>query len=114
MIRVRLDGCFRKQSLRAMEKALMRLSGVKSVNLMGMKGHAIVEVTSDELTSGDLVSAVETVQGPGWHCTAKCISETGKLYSLEKRNERSDKKMRPAKAALGFKAGTVPQVVCLG
>lgn len=84
-IRVRLDGRFRGEHLKAIERVLKRLVGVKSVNLSSMKGHAIVEVTSDKVRSCHLVDAIETVRGPGWHCTAEQISETGKLYSLEER-----------------------------
>ena len=55
------------------EKALKNVSGVKTVDLKSMPGHAVVEVEPGKGKPDQLVAAVNGVKGSGWHCTAKLM-----------------------------------------
>lgn len=79
-IRVKLDGKYCGGYLGDVEQVLVKINGVQSVNLEAMKGHAIIEVASDKVKANQLIEAVQTVKGNGWHCTAELMRETGKLY----------------------------------
>lgn len=55
------------------ESALKQLTGIKSVDLKSMKGHAVVTVEGDKATANQLAQAVNGVKGEGWHCSAQVM-----------------------------------------
>ena len=55
------------------ETALKKVSGVKTVDLKSMKGHAIVESNAGKVKPSQLTDAVKAVKGDGWHCTAEVM-----------------------------------------
>lgn len=65
-----LGGKFCEFYPEAIDTALKNVSGVKSVDLKSMKGHAIVEVESGKVKPSQLTDAVNAVKGEGWHCKA--------------------------------------------
>jgi mercuric ion binding protein len=68
-----LGGKFCEAYLGDVEAALTKLSGVKTVDLKGMKGHAMVTIDGEKVKAGQLVSAVNGVKGEGWHCTGQVM-----------------------------------------
>lgn len=68
-----LGGKFCDAYLGDVSEALMKVSGVKAVDLKSMKGHAIVTVEGDKTKPNQLVSAVNAVKGDGWNCTAQVM-----------------------------------------
>ena len=55
------------------DAALAKLSGVKSVDLKSMKGHAVVTIDGEKIKADQLVTAVNGVKGDGWYCTGQTI-----------------------------------------
>jgi len=64
-----LGGKFCDSYLGDVESALKKVSGVKSVDVKSMKGHAIVTADAS-VKPKDLVTAVNGVKGDGWNCKA--------------------------------------------
>ncbi|MCP9447924.1 MAG: hypothetical protein NNA22_10200 [Nitrospira sp.] len=70
-ITLMLGGSYCDLYLGEVESAVKKVSGVKAVDFKSMKGHAIVTVEQSKATSKQLVEAVNSVKGEGWHCRAK-------------------------------------------
>ena len=68
-----LGGKFCDAYLGDVEVALAKVSGVKTVDLKSMKGHAVVTVESGKVKPAQLVTAVTGVKGDSWHCTGEVM-----------------------------------------
>ncbi|MBI4400550.1 MAG: hypothetical protein HY581_02820 [Nitrospirae bacterium] len=68
-----LGGKFCEFYPEAIQTALQKVDGVKSVDLKSMKGHAVVQVEADKVRPGQLTDAVNAVKGDGWHCKAEVM-----------------------------------------
>ena len=68
-----LGGKFCEAYLGDVEAALVKLSGVKAVDLKSMKGHAVVTVESGKVKPAQLVTAVNGVKGDSWYCTGEVM-----------------------------------------
>ena len=55
------------------ETALMKVPGVKKVDVKSMPGHAVVETEAGKAKPEELEGAVNKVKGSGWNCTAKVM-----------------------------------------
>ena len=55
------------------QTALMKVTGVKAVDLNSKKGHAVVTVDSTKVKPTHLTDAVNAVKGDGWHCKAEVV-----------------------------------------
>lgn len=53
--------------------ALMKVAGVKAVDMKSMKGHAVVAVESGKVKPEQLATAVNGVKGDGWYCTGEVM-----------------------------------------
>ena len=53
------------------QTALMKVTGVKAVDLNSKKGHAVVTVDNTKAKPTQLTDAVNAVKGDGWHCKAE-------------------------------------------
>ncbi len=53
------------------QAALMKVNGVKGVDLGSRRGHAIVTMDTDKAKPAQLTAAVNAVKGDGWHCKAE-------------------------------------------
>lgn len=82
-VRIKLGGKFHREILQAIEETLNAIPGVNSVNLTGMRSHAIIDAVSAEVTPAALIAALETIRGEDWQCTADLKSETAKLYRVK-------------------------------
>ena len=68
-----LGGKFCEAYLGNVEAALTKTSGVKSVDLKSMKGHAVVTINGEKIKADQLAAAVNGVKGDGWHCTGQVM-----------------------------------------
>ena len=68
-----LGGKFCEAYLGDVEAALAKLSGVKTVDVKSMKGHAVVTVESGKVKPAQLVTAVNGVKGDSWYCTGEVM-----------------------------------------
>lgn len=68
-----LGGKFCESYPEEVQSALKQVSGVKTVDLKSMKGHAVVETEAGKVKPEQLASAVNKVKGEGWHCTAEVM-----------------------------------------
>lgn len=87
-IRIKLNNTFHREMIEAIEETLKALPGVNSVNLTGMRSHAIIEAASAEVTAAQMISALGTLRGEDWQCMAELKSETAKLYHAEGKIDR--------------------------
>ena len=55
------------------ETALMKVPGVKKVDVKSMPGHAVVEMDAAKSKPDQAVKAVNDVKGSGWNCTAELM-----------------------------------------
>jgi mercuric ion binding protein len=55
------------------ETALMKVPGVKKVDVKSMPGHAVVEMDTAKSKADQAVKAVNDVKGSGWNCTAELM-----------------------------------------
>ncbi len=65
------DSC--EKHARTVETALMKVEGVKSVDVGSMPGHALVLAKAGVVKSEQLTAAVGGVKGTNWHCTAEVM-----------------------------------------
>jgi copper chaperone CopZ len=68
-----LGGKFCDAYLGEVREALIKVAGVKTVDLKSMKGHAVVTVESGKVKPDQLAAAVNGVKGDGWHCTGQVM-----------------------------------------
>jgi copper chaperone CopZ len=68
-----LGGKYCEAYLGDVETALVKLSGVKAVDLKSMKGHAVVTIDGEKVKADQLAAAVNRVKGDGWHCTGQTM-----------------------------------------
>jgi copper chaperone CopZ len=68
-----LGGKYCEAYLGDVETALVKLSGVKAVDLKSMKGHAVVTIDGEKVKADQLAAAVNGVKGDGWHCTGQTM-----------------------------------------
>ena len=68
-----LGGKFCDAYLGDVEVALAKVSGVKTVDLKSMKGHAVVTVESGKVKPEQLATAVNGVKGDSWYCTGEVM-----------------------------------------
>jgi copper chaperone CopZ len=68
-----LGGKFCEAYLSNVEAALAKTSGVKSVDLKSMKGHAVVTINREKIKSDQLAAVVNGVKGDGWYCTGQVM-----------------------------------------
>lgn len=55
------------------QTALMKVKGVKAVDLNSKKGHVVVTVDNTKVKPTQLTDAVNAVKGDGWHCKAEVV-----------------------------------------
>lgn len=55
------------------QTALMKVTGVKAVDLNSKKGHAVVTADTAKVKPTQLTDAVNAVKGDGWHCKAEVV-----------------------------------------
>jgi hypothetical protein len=67
-----LGGKFCEAYLGEVSAALMKVPGVKAVDLKSMKGHAVVTV-EEKVKPDHLASTVNAMKGDGWHCTGEVM-----------------------------------------
>lgn len=68
-----LGGKFCETYLGDVEAALAKRSGVKTVDLKSVKGHAVVTIDGEKVRADQLAAAVNAVKGDGWHCTGQTM-----------------------------------------
>lgn len=68
-----LGGKFCETYLGDVDAALAKLSGVKSVDLKSMKGHAVVTIDGEKVKVDQLAAAVNGVKADGWNCTRQAM-----------------------------------------
>lgn len=68
---LKLGGRFCEFNLPGVEEALMRVPGVTAVDLETMQGAAVVTYEAGKVNPIALLSAVSTVKGDGYYCTAR-------------------------------------------
>lgn len=56
------------------QTALKTIQGVENVDLQSQKGHALV-TAQGSVTSKQLTTAVDALEGDGWSCTAELVKE---------------------------------------
>ncbi|MFI5304907.1 MAG: heavy metal-associated domain-containing protein [Nitrospiria bacterium] len=67
-----LGGDYCESYPKELTKALMKVKGVKSVDLSSMPGHVLV-VHDDSVVPKTLADVVNGVKGDGWFCTAQIM-----------------------------------------
>jgi len=67
-----LGGDYCESYPKELTKALMKVKGVKNVDLNSMPGHAVV-VHDDSVLPKTLMEAINGVKGDGWFCTAQIM-----------------------------------------
>jgi mercuric ion binding protein len=72
-IMLMLGGKYCEAYLGDVEAALTKVSGVKSVDIRSMKGHAVVTLDGMKVKTDQLVAAVKEVKGDGWYCTGEVM-----------------------------------------
>jgi copper chaperone CopZ len=69
-----LGGKFCDAYLGDVRDALVKVAGVKTVDLKSMKGHAVVTVDGSKVKPDQLAQVVNGVKGDGWHCTGQVMN----------------------------------------
>ena len=72
---LKLGGQFCEFDLPGVEQALLKVTGVKAVDLRTMKGAAMVTYEAGNVSPTAMLSAVRSVKGDGYHCTAKIMPD---------------------------------------
>jgi len=72
---LKLGGQFCEFDLPGVEQALLKVPGVKAVDLRTMKGAAMVTYEAGNVSPTALLSAVRSVKGDGYYCTAKVMPD---------------------------------------
>ena len=72
---LKLGGQFCEFDLPGVEQALLKVAGVKAVDLRTMKGAAMVTYEAGNVSPTALLSAVRSVKGDGYYCTAKIMPD---------------------------------------
>jgi hypothetical protein len=72
---LKLGGQFCEFDLPGVEQALLRVTGVKAVDLRTMKGAVMVTYEAGNVSPTAMLSAVRSVKGDGYYCTAKIMPD---------------------------------------
>jgi copper chaperone CopZ len=72
---LKLGGQLCEFDLPGVEQALLKVAGVKAVDLKTMKGAALVTYEAGNVSPTALIAAVRSVKGDGYHCTAKVMPD---------------------------------------
>ncbi len=76
-VNIKLGGEYCKFYLLEVDKALKKVAGVKGVDFQIMKDHVIVTMMHGKVKPQELLSAIHSVRGEGYHCTGHFDGEPG-------------------------------------
>lgn len=76
-VNIKLGGEYCKFYLLDIDKALKKVTGVKGVDFQTMKDHVIVTMLHGKVKPQELLSAIRSVKGDGYHCTGHFDGDPG-------------------------------------
>lgn len=76
-VNIKLSGEYCKFYLLDVDKALKKVAGVKGLDFQAMKDHVIVTMMHGKVKPQELLSAIRSVKGDGYHCTGHFDGDPG-------------------------------------
>ena len=76
-VNIKLSGEYCKFYLLDVDKALKKVAGVKGLDFQTMKDHVIVTMMHGTVKPQELLSAIRSVKGDGYHCTGHFDGDPG-------------------------------------
>ena len=76
-VNIKLGGEYCKFYLLDVDKALKKVAGVKGLDFQTMKDHVIVTMMHGKVKPQELLSAIRSVKGDGYHCTGHFDGDPG-------------------------------------